>query len=75
VSCWQVNNTANWREKTRQAQAMVAAGEIGEIRHGSVLFHTPLAWVFNDPANVGWNEPSGTMRGVRLARTPFWLAG
>ena len=58
-----VNNTANWREKTRRAQAMVAAGDIGEIRHGSVLFHAPLSWVFNDPAKRGWNEPSGTMTG------------
>jgi len=58
-----VNNTANWRLKTKQATQMVAAGKIGEIRHGSMLFHTPLAWVFEDPANKGWNEPSGKMLG------------
>jgi predicted dehydrogenase len=73
-----VNNTANWREKTRQAQAIVAAGDIGEIRHASVLFHAPLSWVFNDPENKGWNEPSGTMTGNgfgwgQLAHPLAWL--
>lgn len=58
-TAFMVNNTANWRQKSRQAQQMVEAGDIGEIRHASVLFHTPLAWVFDDPANTGWNLPSG----------------
>eukprot|EP01043_Picozoa_sp_COSAG02_P030048 COSAG02_NODE_1900_length_10458_cov_4.285838_4_plen_394_part_00 len=73
-----VNNTANWREKTRQAQTIVASGDIGEIRHASVLFHAPLSWVFNDPGNKGWNEPSGTMTGNgfgwgQLAHPFAWL--
>ena len=57
---------------------MVADGDIGEIRHATVLFHTPLAWVFDDPANVGWNEPTGTMLGNgfgwgQLAHPLAWL--
>ena len=71
-----VNNTANWREKTRRAMEMVP--EIGTIRHASVLFHTPLAWVFDDASNVGWNEPSGNMLGNgfgwgQLAHPLAWL--
>ena len=73
-----VNNTANWRAQSRRAQQIVRAGDIGEIRHASVLFHAPLAWVFDDPSNVGWNEPSGTMLGNgfgwgQLAHPLAWL--
>lgn len=62
-----VNNTANWRKASKIVQNTVAAGTIGEIRHATVLFHAPTAWVFNDPANKGWNEPSGSMVGNGFA--------
>jgi predicted dehydrogenase len=76
--CFMVNNTANWRAQTLKAQQMVADGDIGAIRHATVLFHTPLAWVFDDPANVGWNEPTGAMLGNgfgwgQLAHPLAWL--
>ena len=77
-TAFMVNNTANWRAQTCKAQKIVQAGDIGEIRHGSVVFHTPLAWVFDDPSNVGWNEPSGSMLGNgfgwgQLAHPLAWL--
>jgi predicted dehydrogenase len=73
-----VNNTANWRAQSRRAQRYVRDGAIGEVRHASVLFHTPLAWVFNDATNTGWNEPSGGMLGNgfgwgQLAHPLAWL--
>lgn len=73
-----VNNTANWRPKTRTAHEMVHRGDIGEIKHASIVFHAPLSFIFEDPDNVGWNEPSGTMVGNgfgwgQLSHTFGWL--
>jgi len=46
---------------------MVSSGKIGDIKHGSVLFHGPLQAVFDDPSNKGWNEPTGSMVGNGFA--------
>jgi predicted dehydrogenase len=57
---------------------LARAGDIGEIKHASVVFHTSLGWVFNDPVNKGWNEASGGMLGNgfgwgQLAHPLSWL--
>lgn len=26
----------------------------------SAFFASPLSWIFDDPANTGWNEPDGS---------------
>ena len=35
----------------------------------SAFFASPLSWIFDDPANTGWNEPddSGEMLGNGFA--------
>jgi len=60
-----INNTANWREKSRMAQKIVQRGDIGEIRHVNIYWASNLGWLFNeaDEAFSGWNRPSGTMLG------------
>jgi len=54
--CFLINNSANYRQQARVAQSIVSSGRIGTIRHVSGFMASPLSWIFNDPANVGWNE-------------------
>ena len=58
-----VNNTANWRAQAVKAAEAVAAGRIGTVEHVVCLMHAPLLWLFDDPVNVNWTKPSGTMVG------------
>ena len=62
-----VNNTANWRPATRAAAVAVAAGRIGQVQHVAAKMHSPLLWLFDEPANVGWVAPSGAMVGNGFA--------
>ena len=55
-----VNNTANWRAATRLATEAVAAGRVGRVQHVACRMHSPLMWLFDDPANVGWTQPQGS---------------
>ena len=73
-----VNNTANWRPQTVEAMGVVESGALGTLRHATVVFHAPTQAVFDDPINVGWNEPSGRMVGNgfawgQLAHPLAWL--
>ena len=58
-----VNNTANWRPQAVEAHTLVAGGAIGSIEHVLCVMHSPLLWLFDDPANEGWTKPSGNMVG------------
>lgn len=60
-----VNNTANWREKSRLAADIVKRGDIGEVRHVNILWAANLGWLFNEPSQAfaGWNRASGNMLG------------
>jgi predicted dehydrogenase len=62
-----VNNTANWRMGCREAAAAVAAGKVGRIEHVACSMHSPLLWLFDDPRNVGWTAPVGSMTGNGFA--------
>ena len=48
-----VNNTASWRPQAHAAAAWVKAGSVGRVRHVACVMHSPLLWLFDDPANVG----------------------
>jgi hypothetical protein len=55
-----VNNTANWRERSREIyETIVLRKELGEIKHITSFFGVNLGWLFEDPANTGWVEPTG----------------
>ena len=56
-----VNNTANFRKQCFEARQLVAAGELGEVHHILCVMYSPLMFLFDDPANTGWVEPTGTM--------------
>lgn len=58
-----VNNTANWRPQAVKAAQLVASGGIGRVEHVVCLMHAPLLWLFDDPVNVGWTQPTGSMVG------------
>ena len=58
-----VNNTANWRTQSMVARQWVQAGRIGTVEHVLCVMHSPLLWLFDDPANVGWTKPTGKMAG------------
>jgi len=62
-----VNNTANWRDQTKLAAEWVSTGRIGEVQHVNCYMGSPLLWLFNDPANEGWIQPSGSMIGNGMA--------
>mmetsp|Transcript_25358 Transcript_25358/g.79122 ORF Transcript_25358/g.79122 Transcript_25358/m.79122 type:complete len:385 (+) Transcript_25358:231-1385(+) len=62
-----VNNTASWRPQAHAAAAWVKAGSVGRVRHVACVMHSPLLWLFDDPANVGWTKPTGSMRGNGFA--------
>ena len=55
-----VNHSANYREQAKVAQDMVASGKLGRIRLITATFASPLTWLFDEPANKGWNEPDGS---------------
>lgn len=58
-----VNNTANWRAQASLAHEAVSVGRIGVVEHVMCSMHSPLLWLFEDPANEGWTTPSGGMAG------------
>ncbi|CAE8669381.1 unnamed protein product [Polarella glacialis] len=58
-----VNNSANFREQAKKAHELVRAGELGEIRQVQCYMGSALLWLFDNPENVGWVKPSGTMQG------------
>lgn len=62
-----INHSANYRPQARKARELIASGSIGTIRHISASFASPLLWIFDDPANKGWNEPTGKMEGNGFA--------
>lgn len=73
-----VNNTANWRPHTRTATEWIADGRIGKVRHVNSYMGSPLLWLFDDPANVAWVQPSGNMVGNgfgwgQLSHTLAWV--
>jgi len=63
--CFLLNHSANYREQTKAAHNLVRDGRLGAIRHIAVSFAAPPIWLFDDPANEGWNKPdsTGTMLG------------
>lgn len=56
-----VNNTANWRPQARVARECVASRQLGEVLHVACWMHAPLLFLFDNPENVGWTQPSGAM--------------
>ena len=56
-----VNNTSNFRPQFFQARSIIENDEIGIVRHVLCVMYSPLMFLFDDPANVGWVKPSGTM--------------
>ena len=70
MGCFLVNHSANYRPQARAAQELIqSSNKIGQIRHISAFFASPLSWIFDDPSNKGWNEPddSGSMLGNGFA--------
>ena len=75
-----INHTANWRPATQQAAGAVAAGRIGRVTHVAATMHSPLMWLFDDPANAGWVQPTGRMSGNgfgwgQLSHLFAWIFG
>ena len=62
-----VNHSANYRLQTKLAREVITSGRLGRIRHVTGFFASPLKWIFEDPACVGWNVPSGGMLGNGFA--------
>ena len=58
-----VNNTANWRRQAVTAAEWIAAGSVGRVEHVCCVMHSPLLWLFDDPANIGWTTTTGSMTG------------
>ena len=62
-----VNNTASWRPQALRAAEWVRGGRVGAVEHVLVAFHSPLLWLFDDPANTGWTTSTGSMLGNGFA--------
>ena len=58
-----LNHTANYRAQTAMAREAISLGKLGNIRHVTASFASPLKWIFLDPENDGWNKPTGNMVG------------
>jgi predicted dehydrogenase len=56
--CFLINHSANYREQCKVARELIVSGAIGGIRHVTGFMASPLSFIFDDPANTGWNEPS-----------------
>ena len=62
-----VNHSANYRKQTIKAKHIVESGVLGDIRHVTGFMGSPLIWIFDDPLNKAWNEPTGSMLGNGFA--------
>ena len=49
------------------ATELVRGGQLGTVEHVVAVMHSPLLWLFDDPANQGWVAPSGGMVGNGFA--------
>ncbi len=59
-----INNTANWRRNTVLAHDLVSNKKrLGKVEHMSCYMGSPLLWLFDDPDNAHWCQPSGDMLG------------
>jgi len=58
TSSFLINHSANYIPQTRKARELVQSGAIGTIQHITAFFASPLSWIFEDPSNTGWNEPT-----------------
>eukprot|EP00985_Skeletonema_marinoi_P006678 scaffold2901_cov99-Skeletonema_marinoi.AAC.7 len=67
VGCFLVNHSANFRPQARAAHELIETGKLGDIRHVTAFFASPLSWIFDDPSNTGWNETRGSMLGNGFA--------
>ena len=67
--CFLVNHSANYIPQTKTAKELIAAGAIGDIQHITAFMASPLSWIFEDPANKGWNEPT---KGIMLGNGFAW---
>jgi len=67
VGCFLINHSANYRPQARTAKEIISSGKLGTIRHVTAFFASPLMWIFEDPTNKGWNEPTGEMKGNGFA--------
>lgn len=73
-----VNNTANYRRQTLVARESVADA-VGRIRHVSITMASALSWLFDDPKQKGWTQPTGNMLGNgfgwgQLSHPLAWIA-
>lgn len=63
-----INNTANFRQQCRAASELVRERRrVGDVQHVQCNMHSALLWLFDDPANVGWTQVTGTMAGNGFA--------
>ena len=62
-----VNHSANYRIPPQVARQAVTSGRIGRVKKIMGFFASPLNWIFEDPANTGWNVPSQGMLGNGFA--------
>jgi predicted dehydrogenase len=58
-----LNHSANYRVQTGMAREAISSGRLGNVRHVTASFASPLKWIFLDPENDGWNKPTGNMIG------------
>lgn len=58
-----LNHSANYRVQTAMARNAISSGRLGNVRHVTASFASPLKWIFLDPENDGWNKPTGNMIG------------
>lgn len=61
--CFLVNHSANYRVQAKTARETIESGAIGSVRHVTCFMASPLGFIFDDPANTGWNEPDANMLG------------
>lgn len=53
-----VNHSANYRTQARIAREWIASDQIGSIQHINASMASPLTWLFENPKNIGWVQPS-----------------
>lgn len=63
-----INNTGNFRQQCQVATEVVRGRRrVGEVQHVQCSMHSALLWLFDDPANIGWTQVTGTMAGNGFA--------
>jgi predicted dehydrogenase len=65
-----INHTANYRHQALAARQAVQ-NHVGKLRYISISMVSALSWIFDNPANIGWNETTTSSSNNKMLGNGF----